>query len=341
MPLEAVLSFDNVPVLGKSALAGVANPGAEVVKARTRGVEGEMGYEFLFVVDGVSVDDDVAVGIIFDEFDGLLTRHRGKHLLDVAESGDSAIDAAHRLVVRLHEELPKLRLLRLDPDLVGVTDIAERTGRSRQNILQWVNAERRNDAQAFPDPEGTVGRSLVWRWAEVNAWLAVIGESVGDAGATREDALHIDFMLPRWQQVLDDGLPIVRFLHAVDADDRTADRAAVAQLMEGTLSSPGVLEMISALPRAERQRLTVICAVLPDRLDAVADRIGEQTYVVLAFQGKGNELRFARVAVRELPGTRPVSELGLGADATVGDLLLVIENGAVTPTTPVAVATAA
>ncbi|MBT2395051.1 hypothetical protein J7E89_03470 [Streptomyces sp. ISL-100] len=298
-----------------------------------------MEYEFLFVVDGISVDDDVAVGIIFDEFDGLLTRHRGKHLLDVSESGDSAIDAAHRLVVRLRRELPKLRLLRLDPDLVGVADIAERAGRSRQNVLQWVNGERHKDAAPFPDPEGTVGRSLVWRWAEINAWLAGIGEGVGDAGATREDALHIDFMLPRWQQVLDDGLPMVRFVHAMPQDDRSADRAAVAELLEGTLSAPGVLEMISAFPRAERQRLTVICAVLPDRLDAVVSRIArDETSVILAYQGQENGLYLTPVTARDVPGSRPVSELGLGPDATVGDLLLVIDNGAVAPTTPVAFA---
>ncbi|MFF4246980.1 helix-turn-helix transcriptional regulator [Streptomyces sp. NPDC001822] len=296
-----------------------------------------MEYEFLFVVDGIGVDDDQAVGVIFDEFDGLLTQHRGKHLLDLSESGDSAIDAAHRLVVRLRSALPQLRLLRLDPDLVGVSDIAERTGRSRQNVLQWVNGERRaGAADVFPDSEGTVGRSLVWRWAEVNAWLAGLGERVGDAGATREDALHIDFMLPRWQQVLDDGLPIVRFVHARE-DERSADRAGVARLLEGTLSAPGLLQMISAFPRAQRQRLTVVCAVLPDRLSAVVSRTREdETCVLLAFQGTKDELRLMPIATREMPGSRPVSELGLGDDATVGDLLLVTENGAVEPTTPVA-----
>ncbi|OKK19878.1 hypothetical protein AMK09_14690 [Streptomyces sp. CB02488] len=295
-----------------------------------------MEYEFLFVVDGVDVDDDLAVGIIFDEFDGLLTRHRDKHLLDLAESGDGAIDAAHRLVVRLRKELPQLRLERLDPDLVGVSDIAERTGRSRQNVLQWVNGERRTEVGAFPDPEGTAGRSLVWRWAEVNAWLARIGEQVGDPGATRQDALHIDFMLPRWQQSLAEGLPIVRFVHSQE-DERTKDRAGVAQLLEGTLSAPGLLDMISAFPRPERQRLTVVCAVLPDRLSAVAERIrADETGVVLAFQGEKNELHLMRVAAREVPGARPVSELGLGDDATVGDLLLVVANGAVQPTTPLA-----
>lgn len=295
-----------------------------------------MEHEFLFVVDGISVDDDLAVGVVFDEFDGLLVRHRGAHLLGLSVSGDSAIDAAHRLVVRLRSALPQLRLLRLDPDLVGVSDVAERTGRSRQNVLQWVNGERRSDAGAFPDPEGTVGRSLVWRWAEVNAWLAVIGERVGESGASREDALHIDFMLPRWQQVLDDGLPIVRFEHAQE-DERSGDRAGVARLLEGTLSAPGLLEMISAFPRAQRQRLTVICAVLPDRLSAVVSRIREdEVCVLLAFQGTKNELRLMPIAAREVPGSRPVSDLGLGDDATVGDLLLVTVNGAVEPTTPVA-----
>ena len=312
----------------------------EACEGTNKGGEGAMDYEFLFIVDGVSVDDDLAVGVIFDEFDGLLTRHRGKHLLDVASEGDSAIDAAHRLVGRLHRELPALRLLRLDPDLVGVSDIAERAGRSRQNVLQWVNGERLQAAPPFPEPEGTVGRSLVWRWAEVNAWLADIGEKSGDAGATREDALHIDFMLQRWRQVLDDGLPIVRTVRATKVDDdRTGDRDAVAQLLEGTLSAPGVLERISAFPRAERQRLTVICAVLSDRLTTVAARIArDETWVMLAYQGEESGLYLTPVTARRVPGSRPVSALGLGPEATVGDLLLVIANGSVSPTTPVTVA---
>ncbi|KPC81519.1 helix-turn-helix transcriptional regulator [Streptomyces sp. NRRL S-4] len=295
-----------------------------------------MEYEFLFVVDGVGVDDDVSVGVIFDEFDGLLTRHRGTYLLDLAESGESAVDAAHRLVVRLGRWLPQLNLLRLDPDLVGVPDIAERTNRTRQNVLQWINGERRGDAGAFPDPEGTVGRSLVWRWAEVNAWLAGIGEQVGDPGPPRQDALYIDFMLPRWQQALAEGLTTARFVHARD-DDRSDERTAVARILDGTLSDPGWLESISAFPRTVRERLTVVCAVLPDRLSDVVARIRQdESWVVLAFQGTQKELRLMPVAARTVPGARSVSELGLSDDATVGDLLLVVANGGVQPTTPLA-----
>ncbi|MFJ8488523.1 hypothetical protein ACIRBZ_09050 [Streptomyces sp. NPDC094038] len=145
-----------------------------------------MEYEFHFVVDGISVEDDEAAGIVSDTFDGLLSRHRGRHFLEVSESGASAIDAAHRIVVRLRKALPRLRLLRLAPDLVGVSDIAERAERSRQNVQQWVSGERRQDKQPFPDPEGISGRSPVWRWGDVNVWLAQFGS--GRPGLSRPAA---------------------------------------------------------------------------------------------------------------------------------------------------------
>ncbi|OEV14278.1 hypothetical protein AN218_00005, partial [Streptomyces nanshensis] len=85
-----------------------------------------MDYEFLFIVEGVSAESDLDVGVVFDEFDGLLASHRGRQLLTVAGDGASTVDAAHRLCVRLRRALPDVRLVRLDPDLVGVTDISER-----------------------------------------------------------------------------------------------------------------------------------------------------------------------------------------------------------------------
>lgn len=294
-----------------------------------------MEYEFVFVVEGVSVDDDDVVGIVFERFDGLLGCHRGRHLLSVAASGSGAVDAAQRLAVRLHRELPAMRLLRLDPELVAVPDIAERTGHSRQNVLQWVNGQRRAE-RPFPEPEGTAGRSPVWRWAEVHAWLAATGLGDGSPPSPlRAEALHIDSMLPNWQQNLDDGLPIVRVLTAGD-DEHSAERTAVQRLLEGTLSVPGVLEAVSAFPRPERYRLAVVCAVPSDRLSAVVKRFGtEEACGVLAVQGERTELHLIPVSVRRLPGTRPITELGLSASATVGDLILQLVNGTASPTVPV------
>ncbi|KAK1186071.1 hypothetical protein B7755_018790 [Streptomyces sp. NBS 14/10] len=295
-----------------------------------------MEYEFLFVVEGISVDDNQAVGVVFDQFDGLLTRHRARHLLDVAETGADAIEAAHRIVARLRRALPALRIIRLDPELVGVGDIAERTGRSRQNVLQWVGGERRGD-QPFPEPEGSVGRSQVWRWAEVNQWLNLIGVGEGASAPLREEALLIDLMLPQWQRELDQGLPLVK-LFCVQ-DEWRAERTAVMRALEDALRQPATMRTVCTLPRSERDRLAVVCAVVQDRLSAVLDQIApDDASALLAVRGEDDTLHLLGVASRALPGTVPVSELGLSNMATVGDLLLVLSSRSVALTTPLALA---
>ena len=151
-------------------------------------------FEFLFVVDGVSVDDDQATAILTGEFDGVLSSNRGRTRFAVSGWGAGSADAASRLVSRLTAALPALQVCHLDLDLVGIPDIAERTGHSRQNVLQWVNGER-NGSRPFPAPEGTAGRSLIWRWADVNSWLTPLGLGDGAARPTRAEATIIDAIL--------------------------------------------------------------------------------------------------------------------------------------------------
>lgn len=160
-------------------------------------MSGEREYEFLFVVDGVSLDDDEAVAILTDAFDGVLSWNRGRCRLAVSGVGRDGREAAARLVSRLASALPGLRVIRLDPELVGIPDIAQRIGHSRQNVLQWVNGER-NGSRPFPAPEGCVGRSLVWHWADVNEWLRPLGAGDEAVRPTREEATRIDAMLLGW-----------------------------------------------------------------------------------------------------------------------------------------------
>ena len=197
-----------------------------------------MEYEFLFVVDGVSIDDDQAVVTISTEFGGLLSWHRGMHRLAVNAQGGNALEALHDLLPRLAGKLPSLRVIRLDPELVGVSDIAERIERTRQNVQQWVDGERNTDTP-FPLPEGTVGRSLVWRWNEVNEWLRPLSLDDGETRATREEALFLDLALLQWRQALGPGSADAEVRGA--GDDRAADRqvvmARLTQLMHGPQGS--------------------------------------------------------------------------------------------------------
>jgi predicted DNA-binding transcriptional regulator AlpA len=154
----------------------------------------EQEYEFVLIVDGVSTEDDEAVAILTDAFDGVLSWNRGLYRLAVSGTGRDSYEAASRLVSRLTGALPGLKIVRLDPELVGISDIAQRIGHSRQNVQQWVNGER-NGSRPFPAPEGCAGRSLVWRWADVNEWLRPLGVSDEAPRPSREEAARIDVML--------------------------------------------------------------------------------------------------------------------------------------------------
>jgi predicted DNA-binding transcriptional regulator AlpA len=193
----------------------------------------KLEYEFLLVVDGVSMDDDGAVAIITDTFDGLLSSNRGLHRLAVAGEGANAADALQNLLRQFAADLPALRILRQDPDLVGVSDIAERTGHSRQNVQQWVTGER-NAERPFPAPEGTAGRSFVWRWADINEWLKPLGLDDQAERPTREESILLDFALLEWNNALESGLQSGREEHAAS---ETADTDPLPWATHGSEAS--------------------------------------------------------------------------------------------------------
>lgn len=154
-----------------------------------------MEYELTFVVSGASVDDDDAVDVLESELDAMLFRAGGVDLLTLSAVGGSAVEAAMEAATRAVAAVPRLRIHRLDRNLVGVHEVAQRSGRTRQNVSQWIRGERQADGAPFPLPEGTAGRSSVWLWCEVNAWLKTIGLDDGCVYPTREEMAVIDYTL--------------------------------------------------------------------------------------------------------------------------------------------------
>lgn len=57
----------------------------------------------------------------------------------------------------------------LDFDLVNTTEIADRIGRTRQTVRQYVDGLR--GPGQFPIPLGSPGGVRVWDWGSVNEWL--------------------------------------------------------------------------------------------------------------------------------------------------------------------------
>lgn len=80
------------------------------------------------------------------------------------------LEAAVHVVDALGKRFPGAKPIRAWRDLVGVTDIAERVGVSRETVRTWESGKRRDGD--FPRPCGEVGRAKVWEWGAVNAWLS-------------------------------------------------------------------------------------------------------------------------------------------------------------------------
>lgn len=134
-----------------------------------------MEFEFRFVVEGASVEDSNLVELLDQNYDAMLFCGGGLDLLDIAAEGDDAVTAAIDLARSLSRDFPRMKLLYLHRDLVGVPEIADRTRVTRQTVHLWINGSRRGEFSPFPAPEGVTGRTKVWLWSEVNEWLSQHG----------------------------------------------------------------------------------------------------------------------------------------------------------------------
>lgn len=73
--------------------------------------------------------------------------------------------------IRSVESVDGFEVLHIDPDeFVWAAEIAERTGRSRQNVDQLIRGLR--GPGRFPTPASHATRNPLWRWSEVEAWFA-------------------------------------------------------------------------------------------------------------------------------------------------------------------------
>lgn len=210
-----------------------------------------MEYEFTFVVDGATVDDDEAVSRLEDKLDAMLARGAGLNLLTISCEGDSAIEAAVQAAEQARTCVPGLKILRLDRDVVGVAEIAERTERSLQNVHQWTRGERLNRGTPFPAPEGTAGRVHVWLWSEINEWLRQHGLDDGLNYAGRLDMARIDAILANGFSMTFESAPLEGFAEA--------RQDVLAKLHANGVS---FAQFISTLPPARNtgERLTVVVA---------------------------------------------------------------------------------
>jgi len=280
-----------------------------------------MEYEFTFVVDGVDVDDDAVISVLFDSLDAQLARVGGQLRLTIGAEGIDAVKAAEMVIAAVGDAVPRLRLLRLDRDLVSTSDIAERTRRTRQNVAQWISGERHQDPP-FPKPETFVGRSRVWLWSEVNRWLRGIGLADPVRYPTREEMTLIDLLL-----VYPFGFsgPVLDF--HVRLDEREEQRREVEKRL---MADPRkILEMLRSLASWNAAHAVVACAVPADTIGKTMSCLSPSADIVIVTCAVGDEGDVWRMALTSVPDrdTVPLAAAGLHADSTVGDLMLAHSSG--------------
>jgi hypothetical protein len=96
------------------------------------------------------------------------TGRPGRVALDFARSAPSAEAAVLSALADVKRALPGAKLLEVGPDFVGLTDIAELVGVSRQNLRKLSLAHACSFPAAVHD-----GNPAIWHLAPVLQWLQV------------------------------------------------------------------------------------------------------------------------------------------------------------------------
>lgn len=94
----------------------------------------------------------------------------GRLALEFTREADSADAAVRSALADVRSAVPSARLIEVAPDLVGLTDVAEMVGVSRQYMRKLMLAH----PGSFPAPVHE-GSASIWHLADVLAWLQTKG----------------------------------------------------------------------------------------------------------------------------------------------------------------------
>ncbi|MDY1550227.1 helix-turn-helix transcriptional regulator [Luteibacter sahnii] len=94
----------------------------------------------------------------------------GRLALEFTRDADSADAAVRSALTDVRRAVPSARLIEIAPDLVGLTDVADIVGVSRQNMRKLMLAHPGN----FPAPVHE-GSASIWHLADVLTWLQAKG----------------------------------------------------------------------------------------------------------------------------------------------------------------------
>jgi hypothetical protein len=90
----------------------------------------------------------------------------GSISLDFTREAESAHEAIFSAIFDIKQSIPHSQFTEIQPDIVGITDIAELVNRTRQNIRKLIFSD---GAECPPPMHG--GNSALWHLYDVLKWL--------------------------------------------------------------------------------------------------------------------------------------------------------------------------
>lgn len=132
-----------------------------------------MTYTFTLVLDGPNPLEDANMDRLYEAGcdDATFGERDGVFIADFDRDAVSFSDALISAIKNVESAVPGLRVVRVEPeDLVTASEIATRTGRSRESVRLLF--EGRRGAGEFPRPVAWLAdRTRLWRWSEVCQWF--------------------------------------------------------------------------------------------------------------------------------------------------------------------------
>ena len=113
--------------------------------------------------------DDEAADRLYESFEEEIALEEGPkgHFIGFERQADSFLDAVLDAIAKVIEL--GFEPLAVEDELVSMSDVAERVGRTRQSISMLASGQR--GAGDFPLPVAGNVRSPLWHWADVAAWF--------------------------------------------------------------------------------------------------------------------------------------------------------------------------
>lgn len=170
-------------------------------------------FQFTLVIEGDLSQEKVALALFeagcddatFGVLDGM---GYGDFLREGPTLAEAVLSALRQV-----ESTGTLRVLRVEPDdIVTMSDIADRLGRTRESVRLLI-AGRRGPG-GFPPPiSHGIERGRLWRWSDVLGWLEQLGPEEVEA-AHFMAAINAALELRRQLPVMNDDLA-AKEIHAL------------------------------------------------------------------------------------------------------------------------------